>query len=94
MQEISYDPAKRAATLADRGLDFADAALVFAGDTATEPDDRRDYGERRFITAGLLRGRLVVLVWTPRGNVRRVISMRAMHDKEAERWQRRLGPGG
>ena len=30
-------------------------------------DERRDYGELRFITAGTLDGRTVVLVWTPRG---------------------------
>lgn len=29
---ITFDPAKRDATLRDRGLDFADAAEVFAGD--------------------------------------------------------------
>jgi hypothetical protein len=30
---ITFDPAKRKTALADRGLDFADAALVFAGVT-------------------------------------------------------------
>jgi hypothetical protein len=30
----------------------------------TLPDERREYGERRFITAGWLRGRFVVIVWT------------------------------
>jgi uncharacterized DUF497 family protein len=32
--KISYDPAKRAATLQNRGLDFADAAQIFAGQLA------------------------------------------------------------
>jgi hypothetical protein len=41
---ITFDPAKRAVTLAERGLDFADAAEVFQGDTLDFPDDRRDYG--------------------------------------------------
>src|SRR5687767_9144166 len=43
--EISFDPAKRARTLSERGLDFADAARVFAGPTVTIEDDRQDYGE-------------------------------------------------
>ena len=30
--KISYDPVKRAKTLKERGLDFADAAEVFAGE--------------------------------------------------------------
>jgi uncharacterized DUF497 family protein len=64
--EVTFDQAKRDATLKHRGLDFADAARVFAGLTATVQDDRKAYGEDRFITAGTLDGRLVVLVWTPR----------------------------
>lgn len=84
--DISFDPDKRARTLAERGLDFADAGWVFAGVTATVPDTRSDYGEDRYITAGYLRGRLVVLVWTPRGNARRIISMRYAHASEAKRW--------
>jgi uncharacterized DUF497 family protein len=51
---ITFDPSKRARTLAERGLDFADAALIFAGLHATLEDVRRDYGEKRFISAGLL----------------------------------------
>ena len=87
---ITFDPAKRHATLARRGLDFRDAAKVFAGRHATAPDDRRDYGEARFITAGYLGDRLVVIVWTPRHGTRRVISMRYAHAREAKRWQRHM----
>ncbi|MCX7383508.1 MAG: BrnT family toxin [Alphaproteobacteria bacterium] len=88
---ITYDAVKRAATLAERGLDFADAAEVFAGVHATLDDDRIDYGEPRYITAGYLGGRLVVLVWTPRGNARRIISMRHAHGKEERRWIKHFG---
>lgn len=84
--DISFDPAKRAATLENRGLDFADAGLVFAGRTVTVQDTRQDYGEDRYITAGHLAGRCVVLVWTPRGGARRVISMRHAHADEETRW--------
>jgi uncharacterized DUF497 family protein len=52
--EITFDPAKREATLANRGLDFADAAIVFAGPTFDAIDDRFDYGEERILTVGLL----------------------------------------
>lgn len=38
--KISFDPAKRDRTLAERGLDFADAAKIFAGRTLTALDDR------------------------------------------------------
>jgi uncharacterized DUF497 family protein len=76
--DISYGPAKRAKVSADRGIDFAQADAVFAGPVAEIEDTRRDYGERRFITVGLLGDRVVVIVWTPRNGSRRIISMRSM----------------
>jgi uncharacterized DUF497 family protein len=88
---ITFDPAKRAKTVKERGLDFADAAEVFAGLHTVAQDARRDYGEPRFITAGYLHERFVVLVWTPRGNARRVISMRYGNAKEEARWREALG---
>ena len=57
--KISFDPVKRAETLAKRGLDMADAGLVFAGPTLTVVDDRKEYGEQRLVTVGRLRGRMV-----------------------------------
>jgi len=67
---MTFDPAKRDLTLRHRGLDFARAGEVFAGRTATIVDGRFDYGEARFISAGHLDGRLVVMVWTQRGESR------------------------
>ena len=86
--DISFDPVKRAETLKNRGLDFADAGEVFSGRTITIQDERRDYEEDRFITVGHLAGRCVVLVWTPRGGARRVISLRYAHADEEARWFR------
>ena len=88
---LTWDEAKRAATLTQRGLDFADAAEVFADDHFTASDDRRDYGEPRYITAGRLRDRFVVLVWTPRGDSRRIISMRRGHADEEAWFRQRMG---
>jgi len=84
--DISFDPEKRRLTLENRGLDFADAANVFEGLTITVPDDRHAYGEDRYVTAGFLAGRCVVLVWTPREARRRIISMRYAHAAERRRW--------
>jgi uncharacterized DUF497 family protein len=88
--KITFDEEKRALTLRERGLDFNEAAEVFAGRNATIADERKDYGESRYITAGLVRGRLVVLVWTPRDDGRRIISMRHAHGKEETRRRRYL----
>ena len=73
---ITFDPAKRARTLADRGLDFEDAAIVFEGVTVEIEDTRRHYGEPRIICYGLLSGRRVVVGYTPHGASRHVFSMR------------------
>lgn len=56
--EISFDPAKRELTLCERGLDFADAAALFADPSYTVADERFDYPEPRFPTCGMLHGRL------------------------------------
>jgi uncharacterized DUF497 family protein len=82
---ITCDPAKRLHTLDSRGLDMRRAGEVFAGLHLTRPDDRIDYGEPRFITAGWLDAKFVVLVWTPRGSARRIISMRHCHEREAQK---------
>lgn len=91
MMRITFDPVKRAATLQERGLDFADAGAVFTGREATLNDERFDYGETRRITAGFLDGRMVIVVWTPRDEARHIISMRHAHAKEQRRWAEHLG---
>lgn len=83
---ISYDSAKRDWTLTNRGLDFEDAALVFDGLTAEVEDKRKDYGEPRIISFGVLHSRLVVIGYTPRGAVRHVFSMRKANEREQARF--------
>ena len=88
---ITYDPQKRAKTLAERGLDFEDAIHVFAGPTLEATDSRHDYGEVRWQTIGRLNARMVMVVWTPRGESdRHVLSMRKCNDREQERWRKQL----
>jgi uncharacterized DUF497 family protein len=88
---IPFDHPKRELTLPHCGLDFARAGEVFAGRTATIVDERFDYGETRFISAGHLDERLVVMVRTQRGEARHIISMRRCHAKEEKIWPRRMG---
>lgn len=88
---VTCDPGKRERILRERGLDLLRADEVFAGPHFTRTDDRQDYGEPRFITAGWLDSRLVVLAWTPRGAARRIISMRHCHEREAKKLTPHLG---
>ena len=91
---LEFDPLKREKTLVERGLDFARAGEVFAGVHMTGPDNRVGYAEDRFITLGFLDARLVVMVWTPRGEVRRVISMRKANDREKIFYSRYMDRSG
>ena len=79
---ITFDPSKRAETLAKRNLDFKDAYLVFDNVNFETEDLRNDYGERRMICFGMLRDRMVVIDYTPRGADRHVFSMTKANDRE------------
>lgn len=89
--KVSFDPAKRPETLRKREVDFFDAERVFAGPTYTIQDQRFPYPEDRFFTVGLLSERMVIVVWTPTQDGRRVISMRKANDREQARYLHRLG---
>ena len=82
---ITFDPIKRDKALADRGLDFLDAEIVFEGITLEFEDTRKDYGEQRIISYGLLAGRMVGIGYTPRGADRHVFSMRKANEREQTR---------
>jgi uncharacterized DUF497 family protein len=73
-------------------LDFADAELVFASPCITFADDRFDYGEKRFVSLGLLSGTQVVIAHTLRGEATRIISIRKANRREREIYRERLGP--
>ena len=48
---------------------------------------RRDYGEAAHQSpSAILRGRMVIVCWTPRGNDRRIISMRKANEREKARY--------
>ena len=74
--QFAWDENKRQSNLGKHGFDFVDAFQVFEGATLTFEDERYAYGEQRFITLGILRGRVVVIAHTEVGNEVRVISMR------------------
>lgn len=70
---------------------MARAEEIFIGASMTVEDDRKDYGETRLITVGFLDRRMVVLVWTPRGAARRIISLRKANDREQAYYEARMG---
>ena len=88
---LEFNKVKRDKTLQERGLDFARANEIFAGVHFNGQDTREIYDEHRYITVGSLDARLVVLVWTRRGEARRIISMRKANDREKAIFESHLG---
>jgi len=70
--EYEWDEAKRLANLRKHGIDFTDVPAVFDGDIVTVEDDRYGYGEQRFVTFGLLQGRVIAVVHTEREDCTRI----------------------
>ena len=85
-----WDDEKNHNNLAKHGLSFEDVGQVFEGDTITFEDTRFNYSEPRFITFGLLAGRMVVIAHTPRNEKTRIISMRKANKREQKIYQERL----
>jgi len=82
-----WDKNKAATNFRKHGIDFADAVSVFSDDLAiTTPDERFD--EERFITIGLdALGRLLVVVYTWRGQKIRLISARPATRQERRQYE-------
>jgi uncharacterized DUF497 family protein len=74
--KFEWDEAKRKSNLRNHGIDFIGIEQVFEGETVTILDNRFDYGEERFVTFGLLDGRVVAIAHTETGVVIRIISVR------------------
>lgn len=86
--KLKWDERKRRANLAKHGIDFADLEPLFEGPVSDKPDLRRDYGEARRIAVGGVGGLIVSVVYTWRGETRRIISARRANRHEREDFYR------
>jgi uncharacterized protein len=84
--EFEWDEAKAAENLRKHGVSFAQSALAFRDLLAVEFfDDRRDYGEDRFIHIGSSEGQVLTVAYAERGGDRiRIISARRATKDEQE----------
>lgn len=86
---FTWDEKKNRTNLRDHGLDFADAWRVFQAPMLARLDTREDYGEDRWVGLGLLDGRVVVVVFTERGeDVIRLISLRKATTRERNQYEK------
>jgi len=88
---FEWEEAKRRSNIQKHGIDFIGIEKVFAGTTVTILDDRYDYGESRFVTLGLLNGRVVVIAHTESREVIRIISVRKATKNEEANYFKEIG---
>ena len=89
--DFEWDEQKNKANIRKHGLDFADAWEIFTAPMLTAPDDREDYGEDRWIGIGMIRGHVVVIVFTERDeDTIRVISLRKALSHERTGYEQTL----
>ncbi len=80
--KIEYDAEKDRRNVETRNLPLAAAVTVLEAPIRIVQDKRRDYGEDRFIAYGPIDEALHVCVFSLRGEVRRVISLRRANKRE------------
>ena len=87
--EVEFDPEKSARNEAERGLPFERAADLDWSRALVAVDDRRDYGETRYVALVPLDGRLhfVCYVGTADPDTRRIISFRKANQKEERHYE-------
>jgi uncharacterized protein len=89
--KIEWDDSKNALNIEKHGIDFNDALELFKNDRLIFPDERKDYGESRFITVGHINNRLVIAVYTQRkSDTIRIISLRKANSREKARFEKSI----
>ena len=71
---FEWDERKRLANLEKHGIDFRDAKEIWQGHVLEAPSEQPEHEEQRHLAYGLLEGRLIAVVFTWRGEFRRLIS--------------------
>lgn len=87
--KFEWDDEKNRENMRRHGIDFADAIEVFSHRMLTRFDDRKDYGEHRWIGIGLMQNIVAVVVyveWIEEDRVR-FISARPALRHERKRYK-------
>lgn len=86
--KFEWNPEKNEINIRERGLDFADAREMFERNLLVAQDNRKEYGENRFIGVGYIQNRLMVVVFTKRKfNIIRIISLRKANKREQAKFK-------
>lgn len=84
---LEFDPDKDLLNRLKHGISLGEARSLDWENAIESIDDRHEYGEKRKRAVGLLRGRLYLVVFVIRGNVRRIISLRKANAREVRDYE-------
>jgi uncharacterized protein len=88
--DFEWDESKNKANIEKHGIDFNDVPNIFEFPMVVKEDKRKDYGEKRWIAIGLLFDFIVVVVYTFRKTIIRIISVRLANKKEKETYNEKF----
>jgi len=82
MADFEWDPEKESLNVEKHQFDFETASQIWDGPLIESIDERRNYGETRIIATGVVDRCVLVIVYTWRGETRRIISARKANSRE------------
>ena len=84
--EITFDSTKDTANIAKHGVSLALAVGLEWDWLLAAPDTRCNYGEERMVGYAPIDERVFCVVFTDRGDERRIISLRKANEREVRRY--------
>jgi uncharacterized DUF497 family protein len=85
MIRFEWDETKNQANITKHGISFERAKTIFDHPTLTWQDSRKEYGEIRKLSLGLMDGTaIIVMIHTERSGIIRIISARPANKKEKD----------
>jgi uncharacterized protein len=90
---FEWSEEKRLENLRKHGIDFVDAKEIWHGEVLEVPSAQQEHGEERYLAYGVLDGRIIAVVFTWRGEARRLISARRARSNERQDYQDIFGAG-
>lgn len=94
MADFEWDAKKEALNVEKHHFDFTTASQIWNDQVIEKTDDRRDYRETRVIATGEAQGTLLIVVYTWRGDTRRIISARRANSREKRLFEEEIARRG
>jgi uncharacterized DUF497 family protein len=91
MSGFEWDEQKRLLNVQRHEIDFLRAKEIWEGPVIESLSRQTHHGEQRFVATGLLNEKLVTVIYTWRGENRRIISARAARPNERENYRKKTG---